>query len=177
MIPTRRLCLVAALLSAAPVAGASRPEARPASGQPTAAEPASQVSVDVSRLRALGLGPTADLVGQSVADELRDVARPGGRVVVRMIALSMNSYAGTEGGGGGGGGGDGGGGGGGAGENDYMEGEVLLVGPAGEILRRDPIVMSLPSNSGGPYYLEGSERRRVIELSRNFARWVRRALA
>ena len=163
---------VAVLLALAPLVTIPAADARPASVRPAAS---SAVSVDVSRLRALGLGPTADIVGQVLADEIGAAAGSDGRIVVRVTGLSMNSFAGAEGGGGGGGG-DGGGGGGGAGENDYMEGEVLLLGPGGAILRRNPIVMSLPSSSGGAYYRADAERQRVIELSRNFARWARREL-
>lgn len=175
---SRPFLIAAVILSAAsaPLAGSDPAMARP---KVVGVQPA-PVSVDVSRLRAFGLGPTADLIASAIGDELRGYAVRGGRLVVRVTGFSMNAYAGTEagsgGGGGGGGGGSGGAGGGGAGENDYIEGEALVLGAGGEILSRQPIVFALPSNSGGPSYLPGSEQRRVIAISRDFARWVRRDL-
>jgi hypothetical protein len=61
--------------------------------------------------------------------------------------------------------------------NDFLEGEALLLGPAGEVLSRRRQVLALPSSSGGPYYLPGSETRRVINLARTFADWIKRDLA
>jgi hypothetical protein len=146
--------------------------ARPARHAPAAVALSGPIVVDVSRLRQLGLGPTADVVQDAVLAELRPQPLPAsGRLVVRVDALSLSAFAGPDSGGGGGS--DGGGGG---ADFDYMQGEALIVGPGGEILRRAPINMSLPSSSGGAYYLPGVDRRRIVELSRNFARWVGREL-
>jgi hypothetical protein len=164
---------LAALAAALAAAGALAPPAfaRPVRAAATAATAAPLV-VDVSRLRALGLGPSADLVQNTVVDELRSRPLPtSGRLVVRIDSLSLSAFAGPDGAGGGGGDGNGGGG-----NFDYMQGEGLVIGPGGEVLRRIPIVMSTPSSSGGPYYLPDVDQRRLMELSRNFARWVERGL-
>ena len=132
--------------------------------------------VDVSRLKALGLGQTADLIQSAVARELAGgiPGAPGARIVVRLTGLSLNSYVGSSGVGGGGAGGDSGSGGGG-GEYDYLEGDLLVVGARGEVLAQRHQVVSSPSSAGGAYYLPGSEDRRVVTISRNFAEWLRRA--
>lgn len=169
-----KFVLVAALFAGtAALSGAAA--ARPARGMPRAAID-SPVVVDVSRLRALGLGPTADLVQSTIASELRGHAPAGTRLVIRVNALSMGFYAGGDsGGGGGGGGGTGGSGGGGVG-TDSMEGVGLIVGPGGEIRASYPIVLSLPTDSAGAYYLPDNEQRRVVVLSQNFVRWIERRL-
>lgn len=133
------------------------------------------VVVDVSRLRALGLGPTADLVQAAVARELAGglPAAPGARIVVRLTGLSLNSYVGSSSGNGGGGAGAGSIGGG--GDYDYLEGDLLVLGPRGEILAQRHQVSSSPASSGGAYYLPGAERRRVEAISRNFAGWLRQS--
>lgn len=158
------------------VAGSLAPDDATARSRREAARPiaASGYSVDVSHLRAIGLGEMADLVGATVAAGLRDLGtQPGQRVVVRLTGLSLVSYAGADGGGGGGG--NGGGGGGSGGNYDYLEGEILTLGPNGEVLSRHPQTASLSASSGGPSYLEGFEQRRAIALSQAFAAWVRRA--
>ncbi len=150
-----------------PAAAAARPRA--------ATPPAAGIVVDVSRLRELGLGPTAELVQVSVARELAGgISGPiaGGRILVRITGLSINSFAGSETGGGGGGGGGGGASGGTS--YDYLEGDLLVLGARGEVLSQRHQVSSTPSSSGGPYYLPGSERRRVEVISRNFADWLKR---
>lgn len=160
--------VLALALAAAPLAGSLPASARAA---PRVAAVGAPIVVDVARLRALGLGPTADLVERTIASELRDHALPaGGRLVVRVTGLSMSSYAGSDTGGGGSAGN------GGATNNDYMEGEALIVGPRGEIVSRYPLVTNQPSSTGGAYYLPGAEQRRIIALSRNFVLWIERQL-
>lgn len=139
-----------------------------------AAAPAgfSTVVADVGPLRAKGLGPFAEAVRAALQAELAaafgDVMRPGApRLVVRIDAISMASYVGADTRRFGIGGGV---------SNDYLEGEALVIGPRGQVLRRHPQLSVVPSNSGGAWYLEESERRRVVMLARHYAGWLRRAL-
>lgn len=163
----RPFVLAAALALALPALVA------PSDARPRQQAAAPGVTVDVSRLRALGLGPTADLLQAALADELvRSGGPAGGRLVVRITGLSLNAYAGSNGDGGGGGGG---GSGGGSGTNfDYLEGEILVVGPGGEVVSRRPQVSALNASSGGAYFLPDAERNRVVALAQHFAGWVKR---
>ena len=177
MSPSRTVALGLLLgLSGAAVA-ASQAEARSRHREAGRSAVAPSVTVDVSRLRAIGVGEYAEIVGSAVEDELAKdgaAAPPGGRLVVRLTGLSLPSYAGSDGGSGGGGGG---GGSGGAGGNfDYLEGEILVVGARGEIISQRPQTASISSSSGGAYYLPGFDRRRAEAIARTFAAWVRRSL-
>ena len=157
--------VVPAALSAAPLTG----RAAPAS---------SSVVVDVERLRALRVGPTAELIRAAMTAELRSMFadRLGGqRLVVRLTGLSLGAYVGGGGGGGGGAGG-GGGRGGGGGETDYLEGEALLIGPRGEVIARYPQLLALPSSIGGAWYQPDNEQRRIVILARYYAQWLRRTI-
>lgn len=159
---------IAPLALAAPATARSRHASRDV--RPHAAP---GLVIDVSRLRALGLGPTADIVQAVLAGTLagQRSSRPGTTLVVRISAISLSAFGGTNSGGGGEGSGFGG-----ASNNDYLEGEALVVGPRGEIVDRLPQLMALPSTSGGAYYLPGSERRRVETLSQDFGLWLKRRL-
>lgn len=159
---------LAALTASAGPAAVARPRAAVAAQTGTV--------VDASRLYALGLGATADLVRSAVARELAGGVpwAPGARVLVRLTGLSMNAYAGSNGGGGGGGG-SGGGGSGNGGDFDYLEGDLQVVGPRGEILSQRHLVASSPASSGGAYYLPNAEGRRLEAVARVFADWLRRA--
>jgi hypothetical protein len=135
----------------------------------------SSVAVDVSVVQARDIGPTSDLLQRSLSTELRrefaDRFGGGGpRLVVRITGISLNTYAGRDGGGGrsGLGGGT---------NTDYLEGEALVLGRGGEILARYPQLSAIPASSGGAYYLPGSEQRRVIALAQHFAGWLKRAIA
>lgn len=165
-----------ALAVLAVLAGASSLSPEPAAARQRASAVRTapgDVSVDVSRLRALGLGPTAEVLGAAVAEALRGgESVGGGRIVVRLTALSLNAYAGSNGGGGGGGSGGSSGSG---SDYDYLEGEVLVLGPGGEILSQRPQVAALPANSGGAYYMRDAERRRVVAIGQHFAAWARRS--
>jgi hypothetical protein len=85
--------------------------------------------------------------------------------VVRVDGISLRSYVG-------------GGGGpwfGGGIQNDYLEGEALVVGPRTEILARHPQLSALPSSSGGVWYDPDSEKRRLVALAQHYAGWLRRS--
>lgn len=129
------------------------------------------VTVDVSRLVALGLSPWARLVKATVEPELGRLFaarlvpgdRRADRLVVRVDAVTLASWAGGSTGGrwlsGGG-------------DTDYMEGDAIVVGPNGEERARRRILLALPSGFSGAWYLPDIDTRRVIGLSRVFAQWV-----
>ena len=161
--------LIVGFLVLAPLGASTSAMARAARLPPQAAP---SLVVDVSRLRALGLGQQADIVRTVIARTLaEDTPQVRGRLVVRITGLSLSSFGGTNSGAGAVGTGAGG-----AVNNDYLEGEALIVGPGGQIVDRVPQLMALPSTSGGAYYLPGQEFRRVEELSRDFALWLKRRL-
>lgn len=130
------------------------------------------ITVDVSRLVALGLSPWARLVKSTMEPELARLfgARvvPGDkradRLVVRVEAVTLASWAGSSSGGGRwlSGGGD----------TDYMEGDAIIIGPDGAERARRHIMMALPSGFSGAWYLPDIDTRRVRGLTRVFAQWV-----
>lgn len=161
---TRAASLVlAALALLAPAAAEARPRGSAAS--------APAIVVDVSRLRALGLGATADRLQAAIARELAAGGVAGTRFSVRLTGFSLASYAGADGPGSGGR--DGGGGG---GVVDYVEGDYQVLGPGGEILAQRSQVSSSPASSGGAYYLPGAEERRIDAAGRTFALWIKRSV-
>lgn len=156
------------LLGAALLPGLARATGLPSLG----GERLSGVRVDVQPLLAKGGGsPAEDLRDDLLAALRTEFARQlGGRgpvLVVRITGLSLNPYAGGDGGRGRLGGGT---------QSDYLEGEALLVGRRGEILARHPQLSAVPASSGGAWYDPASERRRVTTLAAHYAGWLRRAL-
>ncbi|WP_336487115.1 hypothetical protein [Methylobacterium nigriterrae] len=132
----------------------------------------SDVRVDVRPLIAQGNGPQAEALRADLTAALRRsfADRLGGRgpsLVVLIRGLSLRSYVGPDHGGRGFGGG---------GQNDYLDGEALLVGPRGEILGRHPQLTATPSSYGGAWYDPLSERRRVTAIADIYAGWLRRQL-
>lgn len=132
----------------------------PALGQAT---PLASVSVDVSRLRALGVGPAADLVESSLKDELGRLygGRIGGRgprLVVRITGLHITAFAS--------------GGGHRGSSSDSLDGEVLVLGARGEVLARYPQLAAVPAfgSPTDPF----SEPRRVERVARAYAQWISR---
>lgn len=130
----------------------------------------SSFAVDVSALKAKGLGPFADLVAAATLDELRrsfaDRVDPRGpRLVVYLTSVFLTS---SPGGGGGNWrwGGDGGG-------SDALEGEALAVGPRGEILARHPMLATLAARGVAR---DPREQERAVEVSQHYVRWLRRQL-
>lgn len=133
------------------------------------------VAVDVRPLAAYGRGPQAEALRADLTAALQRnlgdrIVRGGPTLVVRVSGLSLNPYAGSQGGR------SGGYGGGGGGETDYLDGEALLVGRDGAVLARHPQLSALPASSGGAWYDPASERRRVAALAEHYAAWLRRTL-
>ena len=159
-----RRSIVAGLLASALAA--------PALAQDSRQGTFSAILVDVGPLRAKGLGAYAEAVRAALQAELVRVYadRLGGprispRLIVRIDAISLRSYVGGEGGRWFGGGI----------QNDYLEGEALVVGSRGEVLARHPQLSALPSSSGGAWYSPDSEKRRLAALAQHYAGWLKRS--
>lgn len=130
----------------------------------------SSFAVDVSVLKAKGLGPFADLVAAATLDELRRsfadrIDRRGPRLVVRLTGIFLTPF--PDGGGGddwwrGGGGG-----------SDSLEGEALAVGPRGEIIARHPQLAVLDVRTS---ILTPNEPGRAAAVARHYVLWLRRQL-
>jgi hypothetical protein len=130
------------------------------------------VRVDVGPLLVQGGGLQAEALRADLTAALRRnfADRIGGRgptLVVRIRGLSINPYAGS---------GSGRGGFGGGGQSDYLDGEALIVGPRGEVLRRHPQLSATPASFGGAWYDPDSERRRLAAIAEHYAAWLARSL-
>jgi hypothetical protein len=130
----------------------------------------SSFSVDVGALKAKGLGPFADLVGQAALDQLHSsfadrIDPRGPRFVLVITDIFLTSSPDNGGGwrhhGGGGGGSDG------------MDGEALAVGPRGQILARHPQhAVRDPDTS----ILNPDEQGRAVAMAQHYVWWLRRML-
>lgn len=126
-------------------------------------------SVDVDRLRSLGLGSAADWLRSAMTDELRNAFATGvahRKLIVRLTSLMLASYVGRGSRSGHGGGGD----------TDYLGGEILIVGARAEIVGRYPQLLALPSSSGGAWYKPDNERERIANLARAYVYWLTRTI-
>lgn len=136
----------------------------------------SGVSVDVSNLRRLGLGPYAEFVRAQMTRAMQAsfTGRIGTRgapgLVVRVTNVTLSGFAGL-----GSGGSNRFGTGQGSEANDYIEGEALVVNGS-NVIQRYPQLATLPSSSGGPTYLPNNEQKRTIALCDAYAQWLARAL-
>jgi hypothetical protein len=172
MLPLSRRSLLKNLTVAA-LCGAIPGAARAQLFAPTQSFPQyfSSFAVDVSVLKAKGLGPFADLLAASTLNQLRvsfgDRIDPRGpRLVVRLTSLYQSPF--TSGGGHlrrGGGGSSGG--------SDSLEGEALAVGPRGEILARHPQMAVLDVDRGPT---DPDEPGRAVALASHYVLWLRRQL-
>lgn len=159
--PSRTLLAAAAAAAALAAPGPARPD--PAGFR--------SVAVDVRPLLGQGLGSYAEEVRAVLEGELRQAlagrtGRGDRRLVVRIDGISLRSYVG---------GGSARLGGSGL-QNDYLEGEALVLGRRGEVLARRPQLSAVPSSSGGAWYLPDGESRRLRALAAHFAAWLGRAL-
>jgi hypothetical protein len=131
----------------------------------------SSFAVDVSVLKAKGLGPFADLVAAATLSELNRsfadrIDRRGPRLVVRVTSISLTAFP------------DGGGerwwgGGKGGGGTDSVEGEALAIGPRGEVIARHPQLAVLDVRTS---ILTPNEQGRAVAVSQHYVRWLRREL-
>ncbi|MCJ2015807.1 hypothetical protein [Methylobacterium sp. J-076] len=131
----------------------------------------SDVRVDVRPLLAQGGGLPAEALAADLTAALRKslAERIGGRgpgLVVVITALSLRDYVGNGGGRFGLGGM----------QNDYMEGDALLVGRRGEVLGRHHQLTATPSSYGGAWYDPANEGRRVAVIADIYAQWLARDL-
>ena len=131
----------------------------------------SDVRVDVRPLLAKGGGPQAEALASDLTAALRKtfVGRIGGRgprLVVVLTGLSLRDYVGNGGGRFGLGGT----------QNDYLEGDALLIGRGGEVLGRHHQMTATPSSYGGAWYDPANERRRVAVIADIYAQWLARDL-
>jgi hypothetical protein len=130
----------------------------------------SSFSVDVSVLKAKGLGPYADFVASVALDELRRsfagrIDPRGPRLIVRLTSVTLTAFPGGSGtprwrGGGGGG-------------HDAVEGEALAVGRQGEILARHPMLAVLDAHAPS---VNPNEQGRTIAVTQHWVRWLRRQI-
>ena len=122
------------------------------------------IEVDVNRLLAMGLGVYAETVRgdleAALQSEYAGGLPPGRTLLVRINGVSLNSYVGGYSLG--------------FGNNDYLDGVAILIGPNGEELASEKILAVSPADSGGPWYVHGAERRRTAYLSTVFASWTHR---
>ncbi|MGV7030395.1 hypothetical protein [Methylobacterium symbioticum] len=128
------------------------------------------VRVDVRPLLARSAGLEAAALHADLTEALRRTFRdriggPGPILVVRITALSLREYVGSSSRSFGGGM-----------QNDYLEGEALLVDRRGAVLGRHTQLTATPSSFGGAWYEPGSERRRVAAIAEIYAQWLRRDL-
>lgn len=131
----------------------------------------SDVRVDVRPLLAKGGGLPAEALAADLTAALRKsfAGRIGGRgpaLVVVVTGLSLRDYVG---------GGSGRFGLGGM-QNDYMEGDALLVGRRGEVIGRHHQLTATPASYGGAWYDPANEDRRVAVIADIYAQWLARDL-
>jgi hypothetical protein len=130
----------------------------------------SSFSVDVSALKAKGLGPFADLVGAAALDELQrsfaDRIDPRGpRLVLVLTSVTLTAFpdggTGFRGRSGGGSG------------HDAIEGEALAVDRRGEILASHPMLAVRDVNTS---ILTPNEQGRAVAVAQHYVRWLRRQI-
>jgi len=122
------------------------------------------IEVDVSALRAKGVGAFADLVGNEVRRELQahySPGRGGARLVVSLDTLFLTGSPG----------GDGIDGFGGFLANDALGGTNRLVGPDGRVIDTYPLNITSPATRAGPPNL-ALERERAMILGQVYAQWL-----
>ena len=147
------------------------------SANPAAAQTRSEIGaieVDVSALRAKGLGGFADMVGEAVRAELRAryaTTRGGARLVVSLESLFLTGSPDidrdrfdTFGGFGGFGS---------FAAQDSLSGVNYLIARDGRVIETYPLIVSSPAAAAGPPMLP-LERERAIILAQTYASWLAR---
>lgn len=129
----------------------------------------SDVRVDVRPLLAKGAGIQAEALAADLTAALRKtfagrIGERGPGLVVVISGLSLRAYAGSEGRS--------------IGnlQNDYLEGEALLVGAKGQVLGRYQQRTATPSSYGGAWYAPDFEARRLASIADIYAHWLAREL-
>lgn len=122
----------------------------------------SGILVDVSPLRRQGYGIQSDWVEQDLILALKDqflgrLIRNAPRLLVQVTSVSLGTFAGAR-----------------EKTSDFMEGTALVLDKGDAVLAEYPILLALPTSSGGAWYLPDVDRNRVRSLSRAFAGWVER---
>jgi len=157
-----RSCAIAGVaLAAAAVLTAGTAEARRAPQH--AYHQAGGIRVDIGPLLAKGLDGYARTVGgdleAALQAEYAGRLAPGETLLVQLNGVSLNSYVGGSYSFG-------------FGNNDYLDGVVILIGPNGQELATQKILAVSPASSGGPWYVHGAERRRTAYMATLFAAWA-----
>ncbi|CAH1665340.1 MAG: hypothetical protein KF735_02015 [Chelatococcus sp.] len=131
----------------------------------------SAISVDVSPLQAKGLTDWAAIIQQATAAQLtkefadrRTTSKTGATLQVIITGVTLTSFVGGDGGdlpmdGGS--------------STDYLEGDAFVISSTGETLAKQHILLALPSDGAGAWYLPNIDQLRLVYLSTNFARWVK----
>lgn len=146
---------------------------------PVAAQPApaiGDIRVDVSPLRAKGVGNYADLLKAALERALADQfaarrARGGAQLTVVLERFELRGYGSGErddwafGFGGALGGLS----------ADELSGEAVLTAN-GRVLAREPLRVALPPGQSGPWYTPDFEQRRAVALAQAYASWLARRL-
>lgn len=147
---------------------------------PSAAQPApaiGEIRVDVSPLRAKGVGNYADLLQVRLSRALEVAfadrrARGGARLTVVLDHFRLTGYGSGES--------DPwpfafGGPGGGSLSADELSGSATLTS-GGQVIARAPLRVALPPGQAGPWYAEDFELRRAAHLADAYASWLARRL-
>ncbi|WP_349368641.1 hypothetical protein [Salinarimonas sp.] len=145
---------------------------------PAAAQPApaiGQIRVDVSPLRAKGVGNYADLLQVALGRALEAQfagrrARGGATLTVVLDRFELRGY-------------------GSGGQDDWIFGFGApggmsadeLAGDAfltvdGQVIASTPLRVALPPGQSGPWYAESFEQRRAVNLAEAYASWLARRL-
>jgi len=153
------LLLTACLVLGLTVAGgnAAAAQTRPVVGS---------IEVDVSELRAKGLGGFADMIGDAVRRELQahyPSTRQGARLVVSLESVFLTGSPGIER--------DGFGSFGGFAPQDSLSGVNYLVGSDGRVIETYPLTAHSTAASAGPTHLP-LERERAVILAQTYAQWL-----
>jgi len=156
-----RRSLAASILSIALIFGLASTSAALAQGRPAVGS----IEVDVSELRAKGLGGFADMIGDAVRRELQahyPSNRQGARLVVSLESLFLTGAPGIESG---------------FGRfdsfapQDSLSGVNYLLDRDGRVIDTYPLNVSSPAASAGPSHLP-LERERAIILGQTYAQWL-----
>jgi hypothetical protein len=124
------------------------------------------IEVDVSELRAKGLGGFADMIGDAVRRELQahyPSTSQGARLVVSLESVFLTGSPGIER--------DSFGGIGGFAPQDTLSGMNYLVGRDGRVIETYPLTVHSTAADAGPTIFP-LERERAVILAQTYAQWL-----